>query len=202
MTTINSPLGNKSYQGGMKEYVVDELPIPESEIVNPNFKSQTGAVNRAAILQSLDAERNVASNVSDSKISASAKKRIEMLCGISSLTREVDINGNLFVIKALKSKENRQALVDSVNYDGTVQFSFELRRQILARSVFQVAGIDLDVFLGTQEFAAKLEFIDELDDLFLDRLYNEYMALTKDIKTKYSINKEEDVKEVVEEIKK
>lgn len=208
MATITSSLGNKSFQPGLKEYVVPDESIPEEEIVNPYAKNQVNIqsqpqmqLDRDAIRESLELERR-AKMQAEAKVSPAAKKRIEMLCGMSMLTREVDIDNNIFTLRTLKSKENRQALVDAVKYDGTIEFSFELRKQILARSIEKIAGVEIDAFLGSFDFKAKLEFIDELDEAVLDKLYNEYLSLNKEIKDKYSAKNEVEVKEVIEDIKK
>lgn len=208
MPTINSSLSNKSYQGGLKEYVVSDESqpsIPQEEIVNPYARNAQPAMtsmhNHNAIKESLEDEKRILNRM-DSRISPAAKKRIEMLCGMSSIERQVDIEGNIFILRSIKSKDNRQALSAAIKFDGTVEFSFELRKQILARSLISIAGADIDAFLGTNDFDIKLEFLEELDEAILDRLYNEYLLLSKEIKEKYSISKEEEVKEVVDELKK
>lgn len=197
MSTINSPLGTKTYATGvMREYVVPD-ETENMEVVNPYARQQMG-MPVDPIRQSLEEERRV----KDNRLAPAARKRIEMLCGMSSLTREVNIDQNIFVLKSLRAKDNRQTLLDAMKYDGTVEFSFELRRQVLARSLLQIAGSDVEAFLGTSDFKARLEFLDELDEAVLDRLYNEYLILSKEIKDKYSLVKEEEVKEAIEDIKK
>jgi hypothetical protein len=49
---------------------------------------------------------------------------------------------------------------------------------------------------------AKLNFIDELDDSFIGRLYKEYTILSDENQRKYGIKTDSDVKEVFEDIKK
>ena len=215
MPTINSPLGSKKFQSNMREFVVDEEDGSQNPYAHPeHFEAphmppmasqnsfqqppmqmppQPQFVNRNEI------RRNVGS---DNKISEAAKKRIEMLCGMSQINREVMIGENSFGLRTLKSKESRDALAASLKYDGTIEFSFEIRKQILARSLFSVAGIDVESFLGSYEFEAKLNFLDELDDAVTERLYAEYIDLNKEIKDKYSLKSEQDIKGVIEEVKK
>jgi hypothetical protein len=214
--TINSPLGSKKFQSNMREFVVDEeegggqhfhdhpehfeapyMPpmASQNSFQQPPMQMppQPQFINRNEI------RRNVGS---DNKISEAAKKRVEMLCGMSQINREVTIGENSFILRSLKSKESRDALTSSLKYDGTIEFSFEIRKQILARSLFSVSGIDVESFLGTYDFEAKLNFIDELDDAVAERLYAEYVDLNKEIKDKYSFKSEQDIKGVIEEVKK
>jgi hypothetical protein len=200
--TINSPLGSKSYQGGMKEFVVPDEAEPEmySQPAMPQVNYQTPPGQQPQFVSRSEIKRSVLND--NSRISEAGRKRIEMLCGMSQVFKEIELGENLFVLRSLKSKENREALTASLKYDGTIEFSFELRKQILVRSLVSVAGVDVDSFLGTTEFSAKLDFIDELDDAVSDRLYNEYLALNNEIKKKYALKNDQDVKEVVEDIKK
>lgn len=211
MPTINSPITNKNYQqnAGMREFVIpdgsDEMDhhqhYPEehmhqaSPMQAPQYPAQQNIPLQSVMQNRKSAEKN-------NKISDAGRKRIEILCGMSSLTKEVDIEGNIFVLRSLKSKESRDCLVSSLKYDGTIEFTFELRKQILARSIATVSGIDLADFVGSYDFEAKLQFIDELDDLIIDKLYAQYLSLNKQIKDKYGLSDQNVVKEVVEDIKK
>ena len=213
MPTINSPISNKSFQGtsNMREFVVpdgnDEPEMQMPQMGNPfhhEHHEHNGQMHYAqhAPQQPVPFESGMQMRKQkNNKISDAGRKRVEMLCGMSSLNKEVKIGENAFVLRTLKSKENRTCLAECLKFDGTVEFTFELRRQILARSIVSVSGIELENFLGSFELDAKLEFIDELDDLIIDKLYGEYLALNKEVKDKFSLNSE-NIKETVEEIKK
>ena len=136
------------------------------------------------------------------KTAESSRKRVEILCGMTQLSKNIEVGENSFVIKSLKTRDNREALLAAVKFDGTVEFPFELKKQILARSLTSVSGIDIEMFLGNNSFKSRLDFIDELDEALADRLYQEYLNLTKEIKDKYSIKTQDDLKEVSEDIKK
>lgn len=131
-----------------------------------------------------------------------ARKRIEMLIGMTRSTRSVDIEGNVYGLQTLKGREMREAMMAVSEFDATVQFPFEMRRQLLARSLVQVAGVPIDNFVGSNMLESKLEFIDQLDDILLNRLMEEYSALNQEAKSKYTMQKPEDVKEVAEDLKK
>lgn len=136
------------------------------------------------------------------RLSDAAKKRIELLCGIAKNSREFEMDGNSYVVRTLKNKEFREALMAASVFDGTVELPFETRKQILARALVQVAGTDIELFLGDSSLEAKLEFIDECDDRMLNKFYNEYLLLVEEVNKKYALNTEADAKEVAADIKK
>lgn len=72
----------------------------------------------------------------------------------------------------------------------------------MARSLTQVAGVDIDQFLGSNSLETRLAFIEELDDFLINRLYDEYLLLRKDAMSKYAINTADEAKEVMEDLKK
>lgn len=136
------------------------------------------------------------------RLSEGARKRIEMLIGMTRGTRTIDIEGQTYTLQTLKSKEMREALLEASKFDGNIQFPFEYRKQLLARSIVQIAGVDINQFVGSNEIEDKLSFMDELDEALLNRLYDEYTELTKEAKDRYAIKTEADGKEVVEDLKK
>jgi hypothetical protein len=125
-----------------------------------------------------------------------------MLIGMTRITRTAHIENNDYVLQTLKSKELREAVVSASLYDGTVQSPFEIRKQLLARSITQVAGMDFEQFVGSHELEAKLDAIEEFDHYLLGRLYDEYLTMVKEARDRYAIKTEDDAKEVVEDLKK
>jgi hypothetical protein len=137
------------------------------------------------------------------RLSDGAKRRIEMLIGMTRLTRDVEIGGHVYRLKTLSSKDLREALSIASNFaDSNVLFIFETRKQILARSITIVAGVDIDQFLNSNELTDRLAFIDELDHTLLIRLYNEYNIMAKESQDKYVLKTEEEVQEVLTDLKK
>jgi hypothetical protein len=125
-----------------------------------------------------------------------------MLLGMTRSTREADVNGTTFTLQTLLSKEMREAISLASEFDGNVQSPFEIRVQFLARSVSEIGGIPIEQFLGSDNIEDKLSFIDELDDIFLNRLYEEYLILTKEAKQKYAISSKSEAEEVSDDLKK
>ncbi|CAB4196495.1 hypothetical protein UFOVP1290_15 [uncultured Caudovirales phage] len=147
--------------------------------------------------QARDAKRNNKERLNDG-----ARRRIEMLVGMTKSSREIDIGGNIFILQTLKSKEMREAIIAASRFDGTVQSPFEIRKQLLARSLSQIAGIEAAQFVGADDIESKFAFVDELDEHVLNRLYDEYLILVKESRDKYSIKNDTDVKEIIEDLKK
>lgn len=158
--------------------------------------------NNLAEMEHMAKEARSVRHTGKTKLNDAAKHRIEVLCEMSRLTREFTIDGNVYVLRNLKSKEMRKALVKASEFDGTVHSPFEIRRQLLAHSLFQIADLDIEVFLGDSSLEAKLEFLDELDEPVINQLYNEYLELSKLASDKYAVKTVKDAEEVTEELKK
>jgi hypothetical protein len=137
------------------------------------------------------------------RLNDGARRRIEMLIGMTRTTREVDLlEGNIFILQTLRSKEMRDALMVASTYDGTIQSPFEIRRQLLARSLVQVAGVEVAQFVGSDNLDARLALIDDLDESLLNRLFDEYQKMVDESRDKFSLKTVEDAKGVSEDLKK
>jgi hypothetical protein len=167
-----------------------------------NIINKQNSFNDLSQIERAAREARQVRNTGKNRLSESAKRRIEVLCEMSRVTRSVNIDGNIFVLRNLKSKEQREAFVKIAEFDGTVQFAFEMRRQILARSLFKIAETDIELFLGDDSLDAKLEFLDELDESVISKLYDEYLELSKESSAKYIVNSDKVAQEVAEDLKK
>ena len=229
MASFDSPIGKKKFGGPQMreidvpdesgyspgppmengEPVVRRRPAPQ---INPDqirdFQARMQREEMPVYEQDpAEVERQIRQAREDRKagrerLDAGAKRRIEMLVGMVRGTRHVDIEGNVFVLKTLRSKEMSDALMAASEFDGTVRSPFEIRKQLLARSISQVAGVDIEQFIGSFDIDAKCEFIDLMDESLLNRLYEEYLSLVRESKAKYAVKTEAEVKEVLEDLKK
>lgn len=136
------------------------------------------------------------------RLSEGANRRIKMLIEMTRLSKDIDIDGRLYKIQALSSKELRDAITATSEFDGTVEFIFEHRKQLLARSLVVIAGVDITQFLNSYELQDRLDFIELMDHALLLRLYTEYSLLTQEAQAKYTLKTEAEVKEVLEDLKK
>jgi hypothetical protein len=223
MPEFKSPLGSKSFAGQpMREFDVPDETGNSEEFApvmrrrGPALHGTQPPVNmQAAIdyqnsLQQEDPaelerqirEARLAKTTGRERLNDGAKRRVEMLVGMTRTTREVDLEGNKFVLHTLPSADMRRAVMAASEFDGTVQFAFEMRRQLLSRSLVEIAGVEINQFVGSQSLDAKLDLIDHLDEPLLGRLYNEYLTLARDANKKYSIKSNEEAQEVAEDLKK
>ncbi len=204
MPNFSSPLGTKELQSQpMREYDVMD-PTIDMNAIN---EFQNKPYDEDSIQKSIEEEKKLraareARKSGKEPLTDGAKRRIEMLIGMTRSTREVDINGNMFAFQTLRSKEMREAIMAAAEFDGTVQSPFEIRRQLLGRSLTHVANVDVERFINSNTLEARLQLIDNLDEPLLNRLYDEYLKLTNEAKDKFAIKTETDVKEVSEDLKK
>lgn len=214
MSNFESPLGNKR-SNRTQPSPMRNINIPngddddDDEPVNPFAKIQykdnadlyrqdSQAEFEAQMAQAREEKKSGKQRVTDF-----GKNRIEMLLGMTRDTKEVDVTDDLsFTLQTLKSKEIRKSLLAASRYAGTVEYAFELRKQYLARSITHVSEVEIDNFLGREDFDTKLFFIEEMSEPVLDRLFTEYNILDEENKNKYAIKTPEEARELVEDLKK
>lgn len=227
MPNFDSPIGSKRFSGQpLKELDIPdetgEYPSEEQAVMRMRGPAMHGTqppvdLNSALAFQQrmqqetpeerLELERQIreardAKRTGKVRLNEGAKRRIEMLLGMTRTTREADVAGNKFGFQSLRAEEMRQAIMAAAEFDGTVQSPFEIRRQLIARSITHVAGLDIAQFVGSNELDARLQFVDALDEALLNRLYDEYLILVRESKDKFAIKSEADAQEVIEDLKK
>lgn len=222
MVNYKSPLGEKKSQvQPMKEAVIpDESPqhTPSVSARSPQMFQMDDAAIRdfnarmnpqtpnpteeQASLEQQFREAREAKRLGKERLSDGAKRRIEMLMNMTRASRTVDIEGNVFILQSLRSEELEEAVLEASAFDGNVRSPFQIRKQLLARSLVQIAGVDASQFFGASDLSTKLEAIDLLDHFLLSRLYEEYLLMVKDTRERYAIKSDADAKEVVEDLKK
>lgn len=216
MANFESPIGKKTFSSSpirnfdvpdatgyhSQETLIDHNSVRDFQNrMNQQFPENQEKRGIAEVEREIRESRE-AQRTNKEKISDGAKRRIEMLLGMTQTTREVEIEGNTFTLRSLKSKEVRDAIFQSSQFDGTTHGPYEIRKQFVARSLTHIAGLEIEQFLGSLSLDSRLLFVDELDDSLVSRLYNEYLLLTNSVKEKFSIKSEEDAKEVLEDLKK
>lgn len=189
-------------QPGMKELNLDEIRA-FNERMNASFADVPQPQN-ASVMQEMNTAKQLKQRGKE-RLSEGGKKRLEMLLGMTKSNKEVSINTGdqviNFVLSTLSGKEIREALLASSVVSG-IEELFEIRKQFLARSLISIGDLTIDQFVGSSDLEDKLLFIEELDDVILTRLYNEYLSLAADAKKKFGINSEAAGKEVIEDLKK
>jgi hypothetical protein len=213
MAEFNSPIGKRNIQNNNREYKIPDETGSQRNLEAPVFdqRDMQDFNNRMspapAPYQSGELEREIQEQKKlkregRDRLSEGARRRVEILVGMSRISREFDIGGYKYKLQSLTSKELREAIVGAAEFDGTVQLVFETRKQLLARSLIVVAGTDINDFLSSNDIKTKLDFIEELDHSLLLRIYNEYTLLVNEVNEKYTLKTEEEAKEVLEDLKK
>jgi hypothetical protein len=195
---FNSPIFRKrmatSGQNQMKEFSVG---APEEQELNfSNDDEENLQIEKQ--IEAARLEKNTAPKITDH-----SKKRLEILTNIGRLTRDVNIEGYTFTIKSLKSKETREATLLAVGASASnAELSFEIRRNILARSIDKIDGKEIALILGTDDLERKLKMIDDFEEVIIVKLYDEFQKMKETASTKYGVNSDKDAAEVVEDLKK
>jgi len=224
MPEFKSPLGNKKFQGQpMREVEIPDESAGPPQHVRPPQRQEMPQLDEAAFrdfnarmgeppdlpahddtgqLEREIREAREAKRRGQERLGDAARRRIEMLIGMTRGTRQFDLGGNVYVLQTLKDGELREAILSASQFDGTVESPFEIRKQLVARSLVQVAGVEISQFLGSNSLEARLAFIELLDHYLLGRIYDEYLEMVKEARERYAIKNETDAKEVVEDLKK
>lgn len=228
MASYDSPIGKKQFQGQpMREVVIPDetgyTPPPQPGIRTPPGPQQGYPLDEAALrefnarygppqaapptqeqaeLEQQFREAREAKRLGRERLNDGAKRRIEMLVGMTRHTRSCEVGGNVYVLQTLRSRELRDAVIAATAFDGSVQSPFEIRKQLLARSLVQIAGMDANQFMGSNDIEDKLAGLDEFDHYLLGRLYDEYLSMVKEAQEKYAVHTPEQAQEVVEDLKK
>lgn len=206
MAEFDSPLGKKRILNqGRKVFNVpdesqeqeDEYFIPPTAL--PNMKPGVEVELTPTQFQEMQQRRTSFKNT-QGKASGEARQRIELLTNIGRLTKEVEIEGHKFTLQSLKSKEMRETIKAVSQANDGADSIFEMRAQILARSIIKIDGHSVEIVLGDDSFEEKLNFIDDSEETIVNQLYAAYTEMTK--KIDLNVKNAVDAKEIAEEIKK
>jgi hypothetical protein len=198
MTDIESPLGRKSFASAQNRVLTVDDPTeaqPERRAIRELTDEEMAELAR------IRTESKRTQNV----VSQNARERIEFLAGIGRIQTDFKMDGVTFHLQSLKSGELEDVLdtMMSSGIKNDAKFNFELRRHTLARSLVSIDNMAIQDILGSDNIADKLNLLKSLDENLIDYMYKHYEEhILKVSKTKYAIKTDEDVKEVVETVKK
>ncbi|HVI39751.1 MAG TPA: hypothetical protein VM577_03750 [Anaerovoracaceae bacterium] len=208
MSEIESPLGKKTYGGPARRVlaVSDESEDFDTKPLPPSMMPQTAQQPREVKLtpeqfNEMQARRNEA-RMAQKKPTSEAKVRIELLTGIGRLTKDVVIGGYTFSLQSLKSKEMREVIKNVSAFEVPSESMYEMRCQILARSIVRIDDQPVGMVLGSDSLDAIAVFIDESEESTVNKLFSAYNEMVKSIEETVSVKTPEDAKEVAEAIKK
>lgn len=186
----------KQFDVGAEEFFGPEQNLP-SEI-----QHKAPSAPRTLTPEERQAYTRSRNNPSGEKLGDYGRKRIEILANIGYLSRMVEIEGVSFALRTLKNKEVRETTLSIFKCINDIDAHYEFRRQTLARSIYQIDNVDVESHVGGSEIELRLEMIDEMEDVTVSKLFTEYNALKQEVQTKYGLATDEQVKEVVADIKK
>lgn len=176
---------------GMREVVVEDFSENEADFFQDLKKAQEQEVKIVEKKQSV--------------LSEAARQRVEQLCGLTRATRDIPINGKIFVIQSIKSEETESILLNvAKNCKTDLEASILSRKLFLANAISKIDNVDINIFLSDSSLEARLELLGNLGDAIINKLYDEYNDMMAKFNSKFA-NKEkaeEAMKEVAEDIKK
>lgn len=209
MTEFNSPLGRKTVSGpGRKILTVedptfeDTAPLPDPQYL-PMQNMRPGMeveLTPEQFNQFQNRKREL--QAAQKRPAGEAKRRIEFLVGIGSLTREAMVGDKKFVLRSLKSKEMREVIASAAKVEMQSEVIFELRAQTLARSLVSIDNNELELLLGDDSLEARLEFINNSEEHVVNKLYAVYSEMVAESERRFGVKTEAEAEEVLKDIKK
>lgn len=229
MTEFKSPLGNHTFSTGPAPRVLTVDDPTQQPGVHPAYaQEQPQPYNRRVlpseqnekVMQNLQRELTLEEReelqrqrqAKESTVPKGVKERIAYLTGIGRIRDSVkveDENGREveFSLQSLKDGELEE-ISEFMNYLSQRDISeakktLELRRQILARSLWAIDGIKVGDLINSSEVNDKVSLIRNLDENLVALLqsFYEQKIMNKGRKT-YTIKSEEDLEALNENLKK
>lgn len=199
MAEFDSPLGKKQFPNQSRKVfnVPDEDAFSPAAV--PEMQPGIPVELSAAQFQEMQ-QRKMQIKQSQGKATSESRQRVEVLTGIGRLTKDISIEGRVFTLQSLKSREMRETIKAVSQATDGADSIFEMRAQILARSIIKIDGHPIGLVLGNDSLESKLTFIDESEESTVNQLYTGYTEMTK--KTDLAVKTVEDAREIAEEIKK
>ena len=226
MVTINSRLGSQQLEStGTRTFRVDDMS--DGGMASPEARLQAHYAQQQAQGQQqpqpapLPPQPMGADEVMELRrqrmseaqgINPEARQRLNLLLGIGRATKNVTIEAEAgtvtYSLRTLKGYEQKHviSLAEQADKIKSVEATFPVRDTTLAYALYAVDNIDPDLLLGAtglpikERLAARLSFIEELDDHVLRYLFDQHQMMVKENLIRFQ--SPEDVKEVAEQIKK
>jgi hypothetical protein len=182
----------REFNVGMEETQTFPQQMPQQnipQVLTPEIAAAAKEARREKINQ-------------EPRIADYGKKRIEILANIGRLTKDVEIEGYKFSLRTLKAKETQDAAIDTFKSSTQLEASFENRKQLLARSLFQIDGNNIDFVIGSNSISDKISFLEELEECVINKLFDEFSALRTEAESKYNMKTTKEAEEAGEDLKK
>ena len=200
--SIESPLGriNVSSSGQKRPMISVDDPTdpvsPEGQYVQ---EMSVAEKRRAYAADARTLAEEAHRSRAEERMEPGAKRRTEILLGLGRGTKDVTIDNITFSLRTLKNIEWKEAIKAVAIAELAVEQAYEMRAQILSRSIFAIDGQPVEMVIGSNN---KVDFVQNLDEAVVSYLYDIYNNLVAENRAKFNLNTAEGVQEAVEEIKK
>ena len=227
MSDIKSPLGNysQSFSSGPAPRVLTVDDPSQQPGVHPAYQQEQPVYNRRVlpseenqqVMQNLQRELTQEEREQLNRqrqaqtVPKGVKERFAYLAGIGRIRDSIKIedeNGKevTFSLQSLKDGE-LEDISETMKYVNESDVSeakktLELRRQILARSLWAIDGIKVEDLIGSNNVNDKVSLIRDLDENLVRFLQSFYEDKIMNKGKKYSIKSEKDMEELNENLKK
>ncbi len=216
MVGIRSTIGNSGFNTTGRNFVVDDESksqktlaqnqIPQDRLINPSVAQ---GLRRQAMEQQEQVEQ---------RSFVEARHRVELITGLGRKTKDVIIEDITFTLRSLKAfEQNSLSQVVSAQeritlQDGRLSFSpigmYNIKTEALSHSLYLIDGQPVEIVLGTinhpyeEQVSARKDLIMEMDGELVDHLFLNFEKLSAETRDGYVPKTTEEVKEVVDTIRK
>ncbi len=199
--SIESPLGRVNVSSGQKRSVISvddptDPVSPEGQYVQEPVEERRKAADARTLAEEAHRSRT------EERMEPGAKRRVEILLGLGRGIKDITIDNITFSLRTLKNIEWKEAIKAVAMADLAVEQAYEMRAQILSRSIFAIDNQPVEMVIGSQKFDDKVDFVQNLDEAVVSYLYDTYNKLVTENRAKFNLNTVEGAQEAVEEIKK
>jgi len=108
-----------------------------------------------------------------------ARSSLEILTGIGRANLEETIDGHVFSLRSLKSREQKELFTNGSKIKDTLEQSYYIKYATLAWSLYKIDGKDLEDVIQSNQFEDKMALMAEFAEEVIDHLYNKYSQITK-----------------------
>jgi hypothetical protein len=129
------------------------------------------------------------------------KNRLEYLADIRRIFRDVKINDVVFSLGTLKSKELHEVYLATTKTTNNIEELLAYKHHSLAYSISKINHQNLDT-LGVYTLSDRLGLIDCLEDSIVSCLFNSYETLKDEANAQFSVNNDNDMMVMAEDLKK
>ena len=216
MVGIKSTIGNSNFEKPTnRNFIVEDESdnkvlkqnqIPKERLINPS-------VAQGLRRQAIDQQEQI-----EQKILFEAQRRIELITGLGRKTKDITIENITFTLRSLKgfernylsqviAKQSRIKLGED-KFGFNTEGMYNIKIEALSHSLYLIDGQPIEIILGTinqsyeDQISARKDLIVAMDSELTDYLFSHFERLSAETRDGYAPKTTEEVKEVVDTIRK